>query len=218
MGKTIYSAFLSARYSPNIQTKISMARTAEIIRNTKETQITATVHLDGTGTSEISTGVGFLDHMLTLLAKHSACDLKIAAAGDTWIDFHHTTEDVGIALGQAVAQALGDKRGIRRYGFLLLPMDETLAEVALDLGGRPFFVFNATFPSPKVGDFDTELVRDFFHGFSTAALCNLHISLRYGDNSHHIAEAIFKCFARALRMAVEMDGRIQDVPSTKGIL
>lgn len=195
-----------------------MPRTSEITRNTNETRITLAVNLDGTGCAEIATGAGFLDHMLTLLAKHSACDMKIAAKGDTWIDFHHTTEDVGIALGQAVAQALGDKRGIRRYGFFLLPMDETLAEVAVDFGGRPYFVFNAEFPSPKVGDFDTELVRDFFHGFSTAAACNLHIRLRYGDNSHHIAEAIFKCFARAFRMAVEPDGRIQDVPSTKGVL
>ena len=193
-------------------------RKSEITRNTKETQIILHLDLDGTGKSEISTGAGFLDHMLTLLAKHSAADLKITAKGDSWIDFHHTTEDVGIALGEAVAQALGDKRGIRRYGHFLLPMDEALAEVALDLGGRPCFVYHANFPTPKVGDFDTELVRDFFHGFSTAAKCNLHLHVRYGENSHHIAEAAFKCFARALRMAAELDGRIQDVPSTKGIL
>ena len=193
-------------------------RESEIIRNTKETQISLSLNLDGSGKSEISTGVGFLDHMLTLLAKHSASDLKIAAKGDSWIDFHHTTEDIGISLGQAVSMALGEKRGIRRFGHFLLPMDETLAEVALDLSGRPYFVFHAEFPTPKVGDFDTELVRDFFHGFSTAAQCNLHIQLRYGENSHHIAEAIFKCFARALRMAVELDPRIQDIPSTKGVL
>ncbi|MDO4550559.1 MAG: imidazoleglycerol-phosphate dehydratase HisB [Planctomycetia bacterium] len=195
-----------------------MERKTQIFRNTQETQITLSLNLDGTGHSEISTGVGFMDHMLTLLSKHAAMNLEITAKGDTWIDFHHITEDLGITLGQALLKGLGDKRGIRRYGHFLLPMDETLAEVALDLGGRPYFVYHADFPTPKVGDFDTELVRDFFHGLSTSALCNLHIHVRYGDNSHHIAEAIFKCFARALRMAVDADDRIHDIPSTKGIL
>ncbi|MDO4575098.1 MAG: imidazoleglycerol-phosphate dehydratase HisB [Planctomycetia bacterium] len=193
-------------------------RTAQITRNTNETQISVSLNLDGTGTSKLSLNVGFLEHMLTLFAKHSGIDLELKAEGDTHVDFHHLTEDAGITLGQAVAEALGDKAGIRRYGFFLLPMDETLAEVAVDFGGRPYFVFRAEFPTPKVGEFDTELVRDFFQGFSTAASCNLHMNLRYGVNSHHIAEALFKGFARAVRVAVESDPRMTGVPSTKGVL
>ena len=194
------------------------ARTAEISRDTKETQIQMSLNLDGFGHSNLELKVGFLEHMLTLLAKHSGMDLDLKAEGDIHVDFHHLTEDTGIVLGEAIRKALGNKAGIRRYGFFLLPMDETLVEIAVEFGGRPYFVFNADFPTPKVGDFDTELVRDFWHGFSCAALCNLHINLKYGKNSHHIAEAIFKCAARAIRMAIEMDPRIHDIPSTKGVI
>jgi len=194
------------------------ARTATTNRNTSETQIQMTLALDGTGRSSLDLNVGFLEHMLTLLAKHSGMDLILNAKGDTHVDFHHLTEDTGIVLGETLRKALGNKAGIRRYGFFILPMDETLVEIAVDFGGRPYFVFNADFPTPKVGDFDTELIRDFWHGFSCAALCNLHINLRYGQNSHHIAEAIFKCAARAIRSAIEMDPRLHDIPSTKGVL
>lgn len=193
-------------------------RTAEIVRNTKETQIKMSLNLDGVGRSSLELKVGFLEHMLTLLAKHSGMDLDLNAEGDIHVDFHHLTEDTGIVLGEAVRKALGNKAGIRRYGFFLLPMDETLVEIAVDFGGRPFFVFNADFPTPKVGDFDTELIRDFWHGFSCAALCNFHVNLKYGKNSHHIAEGIFKCAARAIRMAIEMDPRLHDIPSTKGVV
>lgn len=193
-------------------------RQAEITRNTNETQIQMSLNLDGTGKSSLELKVGFLEHMLTLLAKHSAMDLTLKAEGDIHVDFHHLTEDTGIVLGEAVRKALGSKAGIRRYGFFLLPMDETLVEIAVDFGGRPYFVFNVDFPTPKVGDFDTELIRDFWHGFSCAALCNLHINLKYGQNSHHIAEGIFKCAARAIRSAVEMDSRQCGIPSTKGVL
>jgi len=193
-------------------------RKAEITRNTYETQIQMALNLDGTGKSHLELKVGFLEHMLTLLAKHSAMDLDLKAEGDIHVDFHHITEDAGIVLGETIRKALGNKAGIRRYGFFLLPMDETLVEIAVDFGGRPYFVYNAEFPTPKVGDFDTELVRDFWHGFSCAALCNLHINVKYGQNSHHIAEGIFKCAARAIRMAIEMDPRQHDVPSTKGVI
>ena len=193
-------------------------RTSSITRNTQETQISLKLNLDGAGKSDLSLEVGFLKHMLTLFAKHGALDLELDATGDLEVDFHHLTEDVGITLGKAFAQALGDKAGITRYGFFVLPMDETLVETAIDFGGRPYFVFNVDFPTPKVGDFDTELVRDFFQGFSTAAACNLHINLRYGINSHHIAEAIFKSVARAIRAAVAPDARMTGIPSTKGVL
>lgn len=193
-------------------------RKAEIKRETKETRIGLGIVLDGAGQATLDLPVGFLGHMLTLLAKHSATDLTVVARGDIEVDFHHITEDIGITLGEAVRSALGDKAGIRRYGFFQLPMDETLVEVAIDFGGRPYFVYNVEFPTPKVGDFDTELVRDFFQGFATSALCNLHINLKYGQNSHHIAEGIFKCFARAMRMALEMDPRMTGIPSTKGTL
>lgn len=193
-------------------------RIAEIVRNTNETQIEMSLNVDGSGKSALTLPVGFLEHMLMLLAKHSGMDLKMTATGDVHVDFHHLTEDTGIVLGETLRQALGNKAGIRRYGFFLLPMDETLVEIAVDFGGRPYFVYNVDFPTPKVGDFDTELVRDFWHGFSCAALCNLHINLKYGQNSHHIAEAIFKCVARAIRMATEMDPKMHDIPSTKGVL
>lgn len=195
-----------------------MSRTAKIERKTAETDIKLELNLDGGGTSHIATGIGFFDHMLTLLAKHAAIDLSIDAVGDLNVDQHHTVEDVGICLGQAVREALGDKRGIRRYGHFTLPMDETLATVALDLCGRAFFVFNAEFATQKIGEFDAELVSDFWQAFSTNAQCNLHVVLHYGRNSHHVAEAIFKATARALRMAVESDPRLTGVPSTKGAL
>jgi imidazoleglycerol-phosphate dehydratase len=195
-----------------------MVRTATISRQTAETKVELTLNLDGTGVAQIRTGVGFLDHMLTLLAKHAAIDLTVDAQGDLEVDQHHTVEDVGICLGQALRQALGDKAGIRRYGFFTLPMEETLCTTALDLSGRYYLVFNATFPSAKIGDFDSELVEDFWQAAAANALCNLHVNVPYGRNSHHIAEAIFKATARALRMAVEADPRMPDVPSTKGTL
>src|SRR5688572_18880329 len=195
-----------------------MARTAQIQRTTAETSIELSLDLDGTGQSTIQTGVGFFDHMLTLLAKHAAFDLRVKAVGDLHVDQHHTVEDVGICFGQALKQALGDKAGIRRYGHFTLPMEETLVTSAIDMSGRDFLVFQAEFPSPKVGDFDSELVEDFWQAAAANALCNLHVLLHHGRNSHHISEAIFKATARALRMAVEPDSRITGVPSTKGTL
>jgi imidazoleglycerol-phosphate dehydratase len=195
-----------------------MPRTANIDRKTSETQVRLSLELDGAGRADIATGVGFLDHMLTLLAKHAAFDLNIRAAGDLEVDQHHTVEDVGICLGQALKQAVGDKAGIRRYGHFTLPMEETLATVAVDLSGRFALVFQADFPSAKIGDFDSELVEDFWQAFAANALCNLHVLVQYGRNSHHISEAIFKAAARALRMAVEVDPRTVGVPSTKGTL
>jgi imidazoleglycerol-phosphate dehydratase len=195
-----------------------MPRTATINRQTAETTIALTLDVDGTGVANVRTGVGFLDHMLTLLAKHGAMDLTVDAKGDLDVDQHHTVEDTGICLGQALKQALGNKAGIRRYGFFTLPMEETLATVALDLSGRYAMVFNATFPSSKIGDFDSELIEDFWQAFAANALCNFHANVHYGRNSHHIAEAIFKAAARALRMAVEPDPRMTGVPSTKGTL
>jgi imidazoleglycerol-phosphate dehydratase len=195
-----------------------MARTATINRQTTETNIQLTLELDGAGQADVGTGVGFLDHMLTLLAKHAAIDLTVRAAGDLEVDQHHTVEDVGICLGQALRQALGDKAGIRRYGHFTLPMDETLATVAIDLGGRFALVFRADFPAAKIGDFDTELIEEFWQALAANALANLHVVVHYGGNSHHVAEAIFKAAARALRMAVETDPRMSGVPSTKGTL
>ncbi len=195
-----------------------MPRTATIHRKTAETDIELSLNLDGAGQADVQTGVGFFDHMLTLLAKHAACDLTLRAAGDLEVDQHHTVEDVGICLGQAVEQALGDKRGIGRYGHFTLPMDEALVASAIDLGGRAYFVCRADMPSPKIGEFDSELVADFWHAFAQNARCNLHIEVRYGRNSHHIAEGIFKSVARSLRMALSIDPRSEDVPSTKGTL
>jgi imidazoleglycerol-phosphate dehydratase len=195
-----------------------MPRTATITRNTRETQIRLELSLDGSGQGSWQTGVGFLDHMLELFARHGAFDLKVEAKGDLQVDQHHTVEDVGICLGQAVKQALGDKKGIRRYGHFALPMEETLATTAIDLSGRYYLAFQAAFDSPKIGDFDTELVEDFWQAFAANALCNLHILIHYGRNSHHKSEAIFKSAARALRMAVENDPRMTGVPSTKGTL
>ena len=196
----------------------SNSRTATIARTTAETQIQLKLNIDGTGASQIATGVGFLDHMLTLLAKHGLFDLEVQCQGDTQVDAHHTTEDIGICLGQAFRQALGDKRGIVRYGSLVLPMEETLVTVAVDLSGRNYVVFNAAMPTPKIGDFDSELVEDFWYAFASNALCNFHVLLHYGRNSHHIAEAIFKGAARALRIACSIDPRQSGVPSTKGTL
>jgi len=193
-------------------------RQSSITRQTKETDISLQLKLDGTGSARIETGLGFFDHMLTLFAGHSLVDLEVKAKGDIHVDGHHLTEDVGISLGQAFAQSLGDKSGIRRYGHFTLPMDETLATVAVDFGGRPHFVDNVTFIQPKIGEFDSELIHEFWQGFSMAALCNLHLLLHYGTNSHHIAEAVFKATARAIRMAVEIDPRQTGIPSTKGKL
>ena len=194
-------------------------RTAEITRTTAETDIRVAVNLDGSGVYDNQTGVGFFDHMLDQLARHSLIDMTIRAKGDLHIDDHHTVEDVGIALGQALAQALADKRGIRRYGSCLLPMDDALVRAALDLSARPYLVWNVTFPTARIGSFDTELVREFFQGFATHGGITLHVDALHGINSHHIAEAAFKAVARALRDAVETDPRKADaIPSTKGAL
>ncbi|HEX2474254.1 MAG TPA: imidazoleglycerol-phosphate dehydratase HisB [Lacipirellulaceae bacterium] len=195
-----------------------MPRTAQIDRKTSETHVRLSLELDGSGQADVATGVGFLDHMLTLLSKHAVIDLTVQAKGDLEVDQHHTVEDVGICLGQAIKQALGDKSGIRRYGHFTLPMEETLATAALDLSGRYAMVFRADFPSAKIGDFDSELVEDFWQAVAANALCNLHVLVHYGRNSHHISEAIFKAAARALRMAAEADPRTTGVPSTKGSL
>jgi imidazoleglycerol-phosphate dehydratase len=194
-------------------------RLAEITRTTNETAITVSVALDGTGTHDMVTGVGFFDHMLDQLARHSMIDMAVRARGDLHIDDHHTVEDCGIALGQAIGKALGDKRGIRRYGECTLPMDDAQVRCALDLSGRPFLVWNVAFPTSKIGTFDTELVREFFQALATHGGITLHVDLMHGINSHHIAEAAFKAVARALRMAVEPDPRAGSaVPSTKGAL
>lgn len=194
-------------------------RRAEIRRETGETKIEVAIDLDGTGRSDIGTGIGFLDHMLTLLSRHSLIDMLVRAEGDLHVDDHHTTEDVGIALGQAFAKALGDKKGITRYADCAMPMDETLTRVALDISGRAFLVLKADFPTEKIGTFDTELVREFFQAFASNAGVTLHVECLYGLNSHHIAESAFKGLARVLRIATERDARAADrVPSTKGTL
>jgi imidazoleglycerol-phosphate dehydratase len=195
-----------------------MPRTAHIHRETSETQIDMKLDLDGNGRAEIVTGVGFFDHMLTLLAKHSLIDLTIKAAGDLHIDAHHTVEDVGLTLGQALLQALGNKAGIRRYGSATLPMDETLVTSAVDLSGRPFFVWKAEVPLEMLGTFNAPLAEEFWRAVSSSAAMNLHIFLHYGRNTHHIIEGIYKATARALRNAVELDPRMTGVPSTKGVL
>ncbi len=193
-------------------------RVAEIQRTTRETTIRLKLSLDGAGRSEISSGVGFLDHMLDLFAKHGGFDLEVHCRGDLHIDDHHSAEDIGIVLGQALEAALGTKEGIRRYGHMVLPMDEALVTCAVDLGGRPYFAWNAVFPSQKIGRFDTELIPEFWRAVATTARMNLHVLLHYGANSHHISEAIFKGLARAIRMACEHDPRVVGVPSTKGSL
>lgn len=193
-------------------------RTAKLHRKTGETDIRLNLYLDGTGQGERKTGIGFLDHMLDLFAKHSLINLEVRAVGDLHVDDHHTTEDVGITLGQAIDMALGDRAGIRRYGHFTLPMDEVLVTVAVDLGGRYAFEFSAEFDAPKIGNFDTELVEHFWQSFAANARCNLHVLMHYGRNAHHISEAIFKGTARAIRMACESDPRMTGIPSTKGVL
>lgn len=198
---------------------VSPARRATIARKTKETSIRASVDLDGTGVYQISTGIGFLDHMLEQLSRHSLIDIEVEAKGDLHIDFHHTTEDVGIVLGTCLAQALGDRAGITRYGSALIPMDETLTRVALDCSNRPYLIWKVAFSRDKLGDMDTELFKEWFQAFAQAAGLTLHVENLYGDNNHHIVESSFKALARALRQAVERDPRKGDaVPSTKGVL
>ena len=194
-------------------------RQATISRKTNETEITATVNLDGTGTCRIETGIGFFDHMLEQLGRHGLIDMTITAKGDLHIDDHHTVEDTGITLGQAIRQALGERRGIVRYGHAYLPMDETLSRASIDVSGRPFLVFRTDFHTPKIGTFDTQLVREFFQAFAMHAGITLHVETLYGVNDHHIAESCFKAVARALRTAITIDPRQSDaVPSTKGVL
>ncbi|WP_066476586.1 MULTISPECIES: imidazoleglycerol-phosphate dehydratase HisB [unclassified Sphingomonas] len=194
-------------------------RTATLNRSTQETQIDVTVDLDGSGSYEISTGIGFFDHMLEQLSRHSLIDLKVKTVGDLHIDQHHTVEDTALAIGAAVAQALGDKKGIRRYGDALSPMDETLTRVAIDISGRPWLVFKTEFTQKRLGEMDTEMFEHFFHSFAQSAGVTLHVETLYGQNNHHIAESAFKGLARALRQAVEIDARKADaIPSTKGTL
>lgn len=196
-----------------------MPRTATLARSTSETEISLTLNLDGSGQAEIDTGIGFFDHMLTALARHALFDLHVRATGDLHIDCHHTTEDVGIVLGRALAEALGDKRGIRRFGHALVPMDEALAEAAVDISGRAHLAWSVVFERPRIGEMDTELFEEFFRALAGNALITLHLTQRAGHNAHHVAEACFKATARALRMAVEPDPRVGDaVPSTKGTL
>ena len=194
-------------------------RQSEIKRNTNETQIELTLNLDGVGKSAIATGCGFLDHMLTLFARHGRFDLDVTCKGDTWVDYHHTAEDVGICLGKAFAEALGEKRGIVRYGSMTLPMDETLVIAAVDLSGRAYLGYALDIPTEKVGDFDTELVKEFFFAFVREAECTLHVRQLAGENSHHIIEGAFKAFGRAMKQAVAIDKDFADeIPSTKGAL
>lgn len=194
-------------------------REATVTRTTKETDISVTVNLDGSGQYTVETGIGFLDHMLEQLSRHSLMDLTVTAKGDLHIDYHHTTEDVGICIGEAVSEALGDRKGITRYGSAVIPMDETLSEVALDLSNRPYLIWKVDFSKPKLGDMDTELFKEWFQAFAQAAGATLHVWNKYGDNNHHIVESCFKGLARALRTSIEIDPRKADaVPSTKGKL
>ena len=194
-------------------------RKAEIHRNTAETQIDVTINLDGTGVYTVSTGIGFLDHMIEQLSRHSLIDMDVKTVGDLHVDQHHTTEDTAIAIGEAVAKALGDKRGITRYGSVYSPMDETLTRVSLDISGRPWLVFKADFTVQRLGEWDTEMIEHWFHSFAQAAGITLHVENLYGSNNHHIVESCFKGLARALRQGVEIDPRKADaIPSTKGIL
>lgn len=195
-----------------------MSRSAKIDRKTRETEVHLQIDLDGQGKSELATGVGFLDHMLELFAKHACVDLQVQATGDLQVDQHHTVEDIGICLGLAVREALGDKAGIRRYGSMILPMDETLVTAAIDLGGRYAFEWHVSLPTEKIGVFDSELVEHFWQSFAANAAANLHVLLHHGRNSHHIAEAVFKACGRAVREASESDPRMQGPPSTKGVL
>lgn len=194
-------------------------RTGTVHRKTNETSIDVAVNLDGTGVYNVSTGIGFLDHMLEQLSRHSLIDLDVKAVGDLHIDQHHTTEDTGLAIGEAIAKALGDKRGIVRYGSAYAPMDETLTRVALDISGRPYFIWKAAFTTQRLGEWDTELIEHWFHSFAQTAGLTLHVECLYGQNNHHIVESCYKALARALRQAVEIDPRKADsIPSTKGTL
>ena len=194
-------------------------RQASVERNTKETRISGSVHLDGAGVYDVQTGIGFLDHMLEQLSKHSLIDLTLRAEGDLHIDFHHTTEDSGYVVGEAVLKALGDRKGIERYGHAYIPMDETLTRVSIDLSGRPYLIWKVNFTKPKLGDFDTELFKEWFAAFAQAAGATLHVENLYGENNHHIAESCYKGLARALKAATAIDPRKADqVPSTKGTL
>jgi imidazoleglycerol-phosphate dehydratase len=195
-----------------------MKRLSKLARNTTETQISADLKLDGSGRYKISTPIPFLNHMLELFTKHGLFDITLKAKGDTHIDFHHTVEDIGITLGQAFKEALGKKEGIRRYGFCVLPMDEVLTTVALDFSGRPCMIYHSNLKKGRIGNFDVELVPEFFQGFTNAALINLHINVHYGRNKHHIVESIFKAFAKACDMATQVDARVKGIPSTKGKL
>ena len=195
-----------------------MARQATMTRETRETRITVTINLDGTGKADLNTGIGFFDHMLDGFARHGLFDLTVRCEGDLQVDCHHTIEDTGITLGTAIARALGDKAGILRYGSCLLPMDETLALCAVDLGGRPYFVYDAAFAAPACGGMDTQMAREFFYAVSYSAAMNLHLKVLYGENDHHKLEALFKAFAKALSAAVRQDPRIEGVLSTKGSL
>jgi imidazoleglycerol-phosphate dehydratase len=196
-----------------------MSRTVTLTRTTSETDIALTLDLDGSGRAEIATAIGFLDHMLTSLARHALFDLKVVAKGDLHVDFHHTTEDVGIVLGRAIAQAVGDKRGITRFGHAVVPMDEALVGAAIDMSGRPFLAWSVDFRQPKIGEMDTELFEEFFRALAFNALINLHITQKAGTNAHHVAEACFKATARAMRMALAIDPRLNHaIPSTKGAL
>ena len=197
----------------------AFGRKASVERKTKETEISVSVDLDGSGKSEIATGIGFLDHMLEQLSRHSLIDLTVKAKGDLHIDFHHTTEDTGIAIGEAVSKALGERKGINRYGDAMIPMDETLTRVALDASNRPYLIWKVSFTKPKLGEMDTELFKEWFQAFAQNAGLTLHIENIYGENNHHIVESCYKGLARALRAAVEIDPRKSDaIPSTKGVL
>ena len=202
----------------NKSTEMKKARCAEIKRKTAETQISVKLNLDGEGKCDIATGIGFLDHMLTLLAKHSFMDLTVKAKGDLEVDSHHTVEDIGIVLGEALREALGDKAGIHRYGNCFIPMDETLAQVCLDFSGRPFLVFGAEIPKIQLGNYDTEMTEEFFRAVAVHCGLTLHIRVLYGSNVHHIIEAIFKAFARAVAEAAAVDPRVKGVMSSKGVL
>jgi imidazoleglycerol-phosphate dehydratase len=195
-----------------------MARQAQVTRNTNETQISVALNLDGSGKATLATGVPFLDHMLDQIARHGVFDLDVTAKGDLHIDAHHTVEDIGITIGQAFAKAVGDKKGVRRYGHAYVPLDEALSRVVVDLSGRPGLVFKVDFVRARIGEFDVDLVHEFFQGFTNHALATLHVDNLRGDNAHHQAETVFKAFGRALRVAVEHDPRMQGVPSTKGSL
>jgi imidazoleglycerol-phosphate dehydratase len=193
-------------------------RIASIKRKTRETEISLRLDIDGSGVCQIATGIGFFDHMLELFSAHSLIDLEVSASGDIGVDCHHTVEDVGIVLGQGLLEAIGDKSGINRYGFFILPMDETLVTSAIDFCGRQSLVYNVNFATEKIGEFDTQLVHEFWQGLTNAAACSLHLQLNYGVNGHHISEALFKCAARAIRVALEKNPRQKGIPSTKGKL